>query len=415
MANESKTLSDELPELQDGMVELVQQTLAQSDLTSAAQLPTPIELAHTAVPRAQLKPPPERVRFAVPVRVRLEHRKDEIDGTILNLSSSGLACVHPTGPRVGDTVWCSFRSSLAEAPLETRCEIIWSRPGEGDVVLSGLRFVSLQGEHAERIRAAVAERAEGRASEWSLPVMPSATPARVARGPSPVITGMFGMLAGVVLALVASMVPSIVVGKPESSRAERRVVAPAAELPRRAAEEAQQAQPAEAQPIEAQPAEPQPVEAEAAAPVEPTEAPRAVEAAVEEESPAVMNDESGEARPMEIVELAEPEAPAEALQTTLQPVGTDRSVELALVTDGPVADYKTFWLDSPRRLVIDITGRKSGFKNLEYPIDHALATHLRVGNHHDKVRFVVATSGAVSPHVSARAAGHALVITLRKR
>ncbi|MBI3179906.1 MAG: AMIN domain-containing protein, partial [Deltaproteobacteria bacterium] len=99
----------------------------------------------------------------------------------------------------------------------------------------------------------------------------------------------------------------------------------------------------------------------------------------------------------------------------LRPLGTADSVEIALLVDGPAGEHTSFWLDSPRRLVVDLHGRRSGFAQRTLLIDHPLAKRIRVGQHPDKVRFVIETAPDASPQVSARASGNALVIGIKRR
>jgi hypothetical protein len=96
-------------------------------------------------------------------------------------------------------------------------------------------------------------------------------------------------------------------------------------------------------------------------------------------------------------------------------VGTARGVELGLATDGPVTTHNGFWLDNPRRYVVDVDGRKSGFAANAYEVKHPLVTRLRIGEHAGRVRFVLDVSPSVRDDVRVRAKGSSVVVELQKR
>jgi len=112
-----------------------------------------------------------------------------------------------------------------------------------------------------------------------------------------------------------------------------------------------------------------------------------------------------------------PVAPPAATPTQVATPATPAPppVELALVTDGAVQEYETFWLQSPRRLVVDIFGVKNGFARKSYEIAHPLAQRLRVGTHADKVRFVIEAAEATATAFDADIKGASLVVTLRTK
>ena len=151
--------------------------------------------------------PPERVRFTAPVKVRLEGEKACVDGVTLNLSVRGLALCAPVPMRARERVWVSFRLDLGAAELSLLCEVIWSAPAGDRDRTYGLRFVSITEEEQRRVKAAVAERSEGRSAEWPLPVLPDPAPSPH-RSPSPWVTAAAGMAAGIGLALALSVIPS---------------------------------------------------------------------------------------------------------------------------------------------------------------------------------------------------------------
>src|SRR5262249_27123776 len=144
---------------------------------------------------------------------------------------------------------------------------------------------------------------------------------------SPVMTALIGLAVGAVVALALSMVPSVVLSSPRPE-----IMSP---------------------------------------PVTP----------VVPAAPAQEHDD---------VAATAPEGPSDLpADGVLVPQATDDGVDLTLLTDGPVDTWKTFWLDAPRRLVVDLPGRKSGFSSHTYMIQSGLASRLRTGVHPDKTRFVI--------------------------
>ena len=95
--------------------------------------------------------------------------------------------------------------------------------------------------------------------------------------------------------------------------------------------------------------------------------------------------------------------------------GDDGNVRLVLRTDGPVAKHKSFWLQNPRRFVVDVPGRRNAFDRLAYELNHPLAERLRVGQHPDKVRFVVETSEDVLRKARLTPENDTLIIDLKRR
>ena len=95
--------------------------------------------------------------------------------------------------------------------------------------------------------------------------------------------------------------------------------------------------------------------------------------------------------------------------------GDDGNVRLVLRTDGPVAKHKSFWLKNPRRFVVDVPGRRNAFDRLAYELNHPLAERLRVGQHPDKVRFVVETSEDVLRKARLTPEDDTLIIDLKRR
>lgn len=66
---------------------------------------------------------------------------------------------------------------------------------------------------------------------------------------------------------------------------------------------------------------------------------------------------------------------------------------LDLQADGQIQDAKSFVLEAPARLVVDLPGMKSEMPAGQLPVEHALVSGVRVGQHDDKVRVVVDGKG----------------------
>jgi hypothetical protein len=360
--------------------------------------------AEAAMAEPEVTLPPERIRFTAPMVMRRDG--ENIDGALLNLSVHGVAAIAPIEARPGDRVWIEFRLHLAEDPVSLLCEVIWCAPQEDGDFAYGLRFANMTLDEERRVHAVVAERSEGRAGEWPLPVVPDAPPA-TPRTTSPWLSAAAGMAAGIALALLLSVIPTIGVTHAEPA------IVPAAKPDVALASDPQRVQPAAATPALAPPQEPEP-ETKPETKPEP--------ASIPEREPVVAAPAATPAsEPPPAVEL-EPGFPsrrntAEAMASDglLRPLGSASSMEIELLTDGSVADHVSFWLEEPKRLVVDIYGRKSGFSRRSFGIDHPLASQLRIGQHAGKVRFVIETADEVSTQVRTRAAGDALVVELRRR
>jgi hypothetical protein len=88
--------------------------------------------------------------------------------------------------------------------------------------------------------------------------------------------------------------------------------------------------------------------------------------------------------------------------------------EVTLHVDRSAASFKSFWLDDPRRLVVDVPGAHSTVDAGEQSLAGPLATRLRIGEHGDKVRFVLETAAGVTAEVKASVSGSALVVKLSR-
>jgi hypothetical protein len=118
--------------------------------------------------------------------------------------------------------------------------------------------------------------------------------------------------------------------------------------------------------------------------------------------------------PVEVAKVEPVQAPSSS-SNGIVIEGDDGSVRLVLRTDGPVAKHKSFWLKNPRRFVVDVPGRRNAFDRLTYELNHPLAERLRVGQHPDKVRFVVETSEDVLRKARLTPENDTLIIDLKRR
>ncbi len=416
-----------------------------------------------------------RVRFHAPLVLKPEYAdvhsavEPAYDGTVLNLSEDGVACVAPLEMSVGERVWVNFRLGLGEKPLTFLSEVIWRRyendkAGGAEEVRYGLRFRSLTATERAKLGAVVMERAQGRAGAWPMPVLSAeellaeellegalpehesvmsmehveAAPmepveeaqedARAAGllgssfrawklGSGIAIAGGLAVGAGLALAVAMENGTSDLPNDPSPQAAATSIDFGAVPLADDVVGNALY---------------------ELDSTVARALAPKDKSQGIGGTHTATQNDPRGETVVLQHATKAEYVTKAALYQTpqsspvsarlprkdkhpapkipagvdALRPGGTD-TMALALLADGDVGDYKSFWLDNPRRLVIDIPHRKNGFAKSDYVIDHPLAQRLRIGNHADHVRFVLETAETVRKEVKIEAKGTALAVVLR--
>jgi len=352
--------------------------------------------------------PPERVRFATLASLLEEGSERPLDGVVTNLSVDGVACVCPADFDPGARVRVSFRVSLGGDPIEAACEVMWRRyPDEGDPDY-GLRFLNLEAEYHQEVTQVVTERFEGRAGEWPLPTFPDVIEDDATASMSPWLAGAAGMALGVGLAVAIAIVPAIGEQSDFTDSGPRVVKAAAASVLVAASDSL-----ASIEAIEEE-AEPTivPLVLLGDIPVVKESSPRADEPAQAEASSADDEAANGSVSSTTTSEdlrfegVGADEAPPKILHA----VSDDTGFEIRLLTDGPIVGHKTFWLSEPRRFVVDVPGCKTGFSRLSYEIDHPLAQRLRVGQHNDKVRFVLETDSALSASPELRTEGNAVIV-----
>ena len=353
--------------------------------------------------------PPDRVRFATLATLRLVDGGVRVDGVITNLSSEGLACVSAADFDPGTQIEISFQMDLSNESLDITAEVLWRRYPESGDPCYGLRFVELTQEQDEAIMSFIRERTEGRASEWSMPALPILEGVPPRRRGRMALTGSIGLAAGVALALMVALVPA---ADPGEQFGPENVIAPATAGVNFKTETAPEPNKLEND------LEPTKVEKVAAnLPVVEAQAPQVqlnekktpVEALALEPQKALKKVE-----PVEVAKVEPVQAPSSS-SNGIVIEGDDGSVRLVLRTDGPVAKHKSFWLKNPRRFVVDVPGRRNAFDRLTYELNHPLAERLRVGQHPDKVRFVVETSEDVLRKARLTPENDTLIIDLKRR
>ncbi len=102
----------------------------------------------------------------------------------------------------------------------------------------------------------------------------------------------------------------------------------------------------------------------------------------------------------------EPMEPATTIEE-LQSYREDSETVIQIISDGRLGKYNTFELSDPARVVIDVweVKNKTGVKTLI--VDSDDIKDVRVGNHPDKVRFVIDLAGAeIPPYVVTRSGDH---------
>lgn len=365
--------------------------------------------------------PPERVRFTAPAALRPEGAEEFHDGAVLNLSTRGVAVSTDWPAKPNERVWLQFRLGLAEDPLDLLCEVIWRADHGAGVWLLGLRFASLTREEENRVRIVVTERSEGRAAEWPLPMVPDRVLQPNPRQTNPWLIAAAGMAAGIGMALAFSVIPSVSVSKAKTSTIN--VPAPISESLN--ADDGTTAPTLAVKPSTASVAPKQKstadstsdqIQTEIALPAaKPQSRSSLPEPRMVQPTPKIATSIPATKSSTLLPRKVSTDTKSQTNEAVLRPTGSKSSVELALLTDGPINDHVSFWLDNPKRLVIDVFGRRSGFALKDYRIAHPLVKSLRVGSHHGKVRFVIETANDVSSQVKAKVSGSSLLVELKRK
>jgi hypothetical protein len=174
---------------------------------------------------------------------------------------------------------------------------------------------------------------------------------------------------------------------------------------------------AEAPTAEALPPLPTPVNigAQSGPPVEVAKAPESPAPALEPPVPVVTAkvEETAVAKspePAKIAQAPAKPAPMKPASDLLPRKVTGGSTEVTLASGSAASKPHTFWLENPRRYVIDVPGKRDA-KPPEPK--GALVNKVRVGSYQDKTRYVLEVAANVQDaRVEPR--GNALVVTLSK-
>lgn len=366
MTDSARTLDDSFPQIEGASWDHLERV-------SQAFALEPVDMADRGP-----EPPRPRVPFAVPIEVQPADDREIYEGCAHNLSLGGMGCTTAATLTIDAPVSVTFRMSLGEVPATLAARVAWVQgASSGTEPVYGLEFLDLTPAEEQRLELVVRERAEGRAGEWPLPVMPTNIDCEV-RG-----YGGLSVLAVAMVAAAAGTAVGLVFPELHSSwdaqRGQKQILA-SDPVEARAPTSTAALPPSDA---------PGPKGVSKSLPTLGSVAPPAAEVAQEPDPKAV-----GDAR---------------ILRPELHP---DR-LELTLEADAPVEQHVTFWLDAPRRLVIDAPGRANGFEHLSYTVEHPLATKLRVGVHPNKVRYVIETHPDVSSDIVVRRHDAGLRLELR--
>lgn len=337
--------------------------------------------------------PESRIRFTAPAEIRVEGFEESVPAAVLNVSRGGVALVGDCELTPGQRLWARFRLGLTDAPVDYLCAVAW-RKSDGQQNLYGCEFSSLTEDEIRSLDRLVEARTRGLETEWSLPEPlelkheesepfvelsrpPESNPHghRPWRQPSKRAIWIVGALVGFGLALVAGRALTDGIfdapGTDETATVAKKL------------------------PIRIDNAEPDSVEDEEVA-----VAPAPLEQPGEEPQ---MEDRVREAPGTE--GLAESKR-AELLRDTT------RGVEVELRADGPADSYTSFWLENPKRFVVDVQGRDSGFESASVAFAHPLISRMRIGRHSDKVRYVLEVASEVVKVEAARVENNSLWLEL---
>lgn len=443
------------------------------DLSQEQTLP---ETPFTAAPS-----PFERVRFSTGAILSFDGYEETFDVTILNLSQTGIACTGPRGMVPKDRLRLRFRLQLGHEMESFLCEVVWVQetpeepqritPEPNDEAHYGMRFVDLDAALAKRVECVVQERTEGRAIEWTLPVMPTIdghlgldgehdfvlnpnfdTDLRDATDPFVSHTAAayelhqtdkvaqilewwqrarrqkntwIGVSAGLFLGLSVALFAAghrsgPTLAKSPASAAQHLDFAneppDAARLPLDLSGETK-AVPA-ASTTSSRVAPPMPVGA-----IEP---PRTTPKVIVQNSTAPVTATKQNKAPAQthkpaspvtrrVKELAAQTATTSRVEKTRPYIegGANRAT-LILTLDKTARMPSTMWMAEPRRLVVDVPGAHAAAQGKTFDLDHPLVSRVRVGQHGDKVRFVAETASAIRSDISTRVVGNTVQIELRR-
>jgi len=92
--------------------------------------------------------------------------------------------------------------------------------------------------------------------------------------------------------------------------------------------------------------------------------------------------------------------------------GPQATVTVLLSADGAIGEHHLFWLEQPKRLVVDLMGVGEAVAAPIVAPKHPLLRRVRWGRHDDRVRFVLEVAPQVHDDVRVRPDGASLAVTL---
>lgn len=89
----------------------------------------------------------------------------------------------------------------------------------------------------------------------------------------------------------------------------------------------------------------------------------------------------------------------------------ERVIRVTLIGDGRIGDYKSFKLENPPRLVIDIGNVEKEYPKSLIQVDHLLLKRIRLGRHPKKTRFVFDFAYPEVAHFQIQRAENRLIVS----
>ena len=90
---------------------------------------------------------------------------------------------------------------------------------------------------------------------------------------------------------------------------------------------------------------------------------------------------------------------------------SESGIQVTMVADGKIGDYKSFTLRKPPRLVIDVWNVKKEYPRDLIRVNHPLLKSVRMGRHPKKTRFVFDSARPRVPRFEINTAGNRLVVS----
>lgn len=101
--------------------------------------------------------------------------------------------------------------------------------------------------------------------------------------------------------------------------------------------------------------------------------------------------------------------------SAISSTATSTGATVLLSADAPIVGHHLFWLQAPRRLVVDLMGVHEALGAPVVAPSHPLVRKVRWAHHDDRVRFVIEVAPEAHEEVQAHVDGASLALTLHKR